>query len=61
MFQGVVNNCPFFCLKNNLYIYNMKHLNKVELYGKVIELQHEKDLLNKQLNNKNGINYVKRD
>jgi len=58
MFQGVVYSCPFF-IKKKLYIYNMEHLNKVELQGKVLELQHENKLLRKQLNIQNGIYYAK--
>lgn len=37
----------------------MEHLNKVELQGKVLELQHENKLLKKQLNIQNGIYYAK--
>ncbi len=37
----------------------MEHLNKVELFGKVKELQHENKLLKRQLNIQNGIYYGK--
>jgi len=38
----------------------MEHLSKVELFGKVKELQHENKLLKNQLNIQNGINYDKK-
>jgi hypothetical protein len=37
----------------------MENLNKVELFGKVKELQHENKMLKKQLNIQNGIYYAK--
>jgi len=39
----------FFLLTFFLYLYNMEQLKYAELYGKVLELQHEKKQLKKQL------------
>ena len=47
---GVINFASLFVFINFfLYLYNMEQLTKAELYGKVQELQHEKEQLKEQL------------
>ena len=55
--KGSRNVILFFYLKKYLYLYTMEHLNKVELYGKVVELQNENQNLKQQLFYLNKHNY----
>lgn len=48
--EGRINFLPsFFLLNIFLYLYDMEHYTKAELYGEVLELQHENEKLKEQL------------